>query len=331
MKQKNCLFEKGNDLFSVSIANVFPLHVFNQIPSAIYWGSYSHYLIVAVLISIIALLLSLVLSRFLIHSITKPLSKIINGIMSIGENNLDTRIRVLDGGEIGLLVQQFNTMLDRTQHLMDSIIETEQKKRESELALIQMKMTPHFFYNALESICGLIVTDDKAQAIQVINLLATFYRGILSQGMEIITIEQELSISDSYIRIMQICYPNKFDYRVTCALKYRAIKINKLTLQPILENAIHHGFSTISTGGIISVTVFENSNSIYIDVIDNGCGFSRTTETDLFTNQKQLHTESYGLKNTNERIQMYFGNEYGLSFIPVTEGVTVRIRLPIKI
>ena len=169
------------------------------------------------MIGILLLFGNLYISRILIASITKPLSKITNTIVDIGKGDYNQRVHVKDGGEIGTLANEFNRMVDKTELLMEKIIEKEEEKRESELSLIQMQMTPHFFYNILESICGLIVMDDKRTAIHTISLLSGFYRGVLNKGKEIISIEKELDIAVNYLEIMKICQPDKFKYMIDCS------------------------------------------------------------------------------------------------------------------
>ena len=260
-------------------------------------------------------------------SITKPLSKITNTIVDIGKGDYNQRVHVKDGGEIGTLANEFNRMVDKTELLMEKIIEKEEEKRESELSLIQMQMTPHFFYNILESICGLIVMDDKRTAIHTISLLSGFYRGVLNKGKEIISIEKELDIAVNYLEIMKICHPDKFKYVIDCPKPVKKQSINKLTLQPILENAIHHGFDQMLSGGMICIAGRLEDHKVILEISDNGKGIGMDCLNDR-DREKGFHMESFGLANTDERIKLYFGREYGISIVGQQRGTRIRIELP---
>ena len=294
---------------------------------ASYMKDVQRYAWIDIILGIFLLISNIVFCRVLVVSITKPLSKITKTIVKMGKGDLDQRIHVKDGGEIGTLADEFNKMADQTQMLMAQVVDTEKEKRESELSLVQMQMTPHFFYNILESICGLIVIDEKKTAIKTINLLSKFYRGVLSKGQEVITIEKELELSQNYLEIMKICHPDKFAYDIQCSEEVLCCKIPKMTLQPILENAIHHGFGKISSGGQILITGKLEEHYVIVEVRDNGGGFH--TEIELDGSQaSEYHMESFGLANTNRRIVLYFGEDYGIRIMKSENGARVQIRLP---
>ncbi len=321
MMERNLYFQKPYSEFGWMIIDV--------VPTSSYMRDVMVYACIDVMIGIFLLFANIYISRILIVSITKPLSKITATIVNIGQGDFEQRVQVRDGGEIGTLASEFNRMLDKTQQLMRQIVSTEQKKRESELALIQMQMTPHFFYNILESICGLIVLDDKKTAIRTISLLSDFYRGVLNKGREIIEISQELAISVNYLRIMKICHPGKFEYRIDCPDEIRNCHITKLTLQPILENAIHHGFAHMQEPGRITIEGFLQGGNVILEISDNGRGIGLLSLDELQPEQ-EFHMESFGLKNTNERIRLYFGDAYGITIIQQAVGTKIRIVLPAR-
>lgn len=303
--------------------------IINSVPTSIYMKDIRFYAILDLTIGIFLLTANLYISNILIVSITKPLSKITGTIVNIGKGDYDCRVHVEDGGEIGILAEEFNRMVERTKALMAQIVEKEQEKRESELSLIQMQMTPHFFYNILESICGLIVMDEKKTAINTISLLSGFYRGVLNKGKEIITIKDELTIAENYLEIMKICHPDKFTYSINCPEKLYDGCINKLTLQPILENAIHHGFRQMSTGGIIRIDCYEEKDRTVLEIYDNGCGIPVSNLKEMGKDGNEgFHMESFGLRNTDERIKLYFGAGYGISIVREETGTRIRIILP---
>ncbi len=303
--------------------------IIDAVPASIYMKDIRFYAMLDIMLGIILFTANLYISRILIVSITKPLRKITDTIVNIGSGDYDCRVNVKDGGEIGTLAVEFNRMVEKTKDLMAQIIEKEQEKRESELSLIQMQMTPHFFYNILESICGLIVIDEKKTAIHTISLLSGFYRGVLNKGKEIITIRDELNIAENYLEIMKVCHPEKFIYTIHCPGDLEEHNISKLTLQPILENAIHHGFRQMSSGGMINVNCFEEGDKTVIEIYDNGCGITVENLNDMKKNLNEgFHMESFGLRNTDERIKLYFGEKYGIRIIREKSGTRIRVILP---
>ena len=303
----------------------------SEVSKSIYLTSVTVYAVTMVLLGVAVFLGSLVLVKFLVKSITRPLSQITQTIVEIGKGDYHKRVAVKDGGELGTLAFEFNRMVDKTEILLLEIVEKEEDKRESELSLIQMQMTPHFFYNILESICGLIVMDEKKLAIHTIQLLSGFYRGVLNKGKEIITVKQELDIASNYLEIMKVCYPGKFTYEVTCQPELENHFICKLTLQPILENAIHHGFQEMSGGGLLSIRVFAGERGMVIEVEDNGMGMDDKTRKSILSGESRgFRMESFGLRNTDERIKLYFGSRYGLKILPLAQGTKIRIFLPTR-
>ncbi len=303
--------------------------IIDRVPTAIYMRDVKLYAFIDIMIGILLFFGNLYLSRMLIASITKPLSKITDTIVEIGQGDYEQRVHVKDGGEIGTLAQEFNRMVEKTKLLMEQNMKKEQEKRESDLSLIQMQMTPHFFYNILESICGLIVIDEKRTAIRTISLLSGFYRGVLNKGKEIVPLERELDIAVNYLEIMKICHPGKFRYVIDCPDSIKQNCINKLTLQPILENAIHHGFNQMESGGLIRITGTIEAQKVVLEISDNGRGMKMDMR-EVLEREEAFHMESFGLGNTNERIKLYFGDEYGLSIASQEIGTKIRIELPLQ-
>lgn len=300
------------------------------LPMSIYKKDINIFTKVDIGLGILVLLFGIVLSGRLILSITKPLSSITQTIQGIGKGNLEKRIEGIYNGEIQLLTDEFNKMLDRTNALMEQNVQTEKKKRKFERALIQLQMTPHFFYNILESICGLIVIDDKKLAIHTIQLLANFYRNVLSKGAEQIPIEKEIEIAANYLDIMMICYPGMIQYEIDCQENLKSYLIIKLTLQPILENAVYHGIIAQGQKGSILVKISEREEDIRIVIEDDGAGMSKERLQKLMKGEDSgFSMNSFGVRNTDERLKLFFGKEYGLRIVSKEgKGTSVEIKIP---
>ena len=300
-----------------------------HVQKSAYRESLRHYLLLLLALSLLLLCGSVILVRFLVNSITRSIRSMTETVDRIAQGESDLRVETGEVGEIGILGTEINRMLDRIQSLMTENVQKEQLKREAEMSMLQLQMTPHFFYNIMESLVGLIYMDEKKTAVQVIQHLSGFYRGVLNHGKEIISISQELETAVNYLEIMMICHPGLFTYTINCPDSAGSCAICKLTLQPILENAVHHGFQDLREGGHIDIDVSETEENITIDVRDNGKGMSEESRERILIGESEgFKMESFGLRNTDDRLKLYFGEEYGIRIMEARQGTWIRILLP---
>lgn len=282
------------------------------------------------LVFIVSILISIVFTMLLSNSITKPIIKLKQTMKQVGEGDLEARVELLSKDEVGALAEEFNRMIKKTSNLMESVVNEQKKKKEYELSLLQSQINPHFLYNTLESICGLAELNRNEDIINVVNELALFYRGVLSKGSRIITIRDEISITERYLKILKVRYGDQLDYCIDIdedIYKYTTIK---LLLQPLVENSIYHGLRNKRGKGIVEIKGLIENNKVVIKVIDNGIGIKPEVLDKLFTmHENDYKSKGFGLKSTDDRIKLYFGNEYGLEVFSVYgEGTTVKVILP---
>ncbi|QJD88274.1 sensor histidine kinase [Cohnella herbarum] len=279
-------------------------------------------------------LAAVILTILISKSITRPLNVIKETVRDVQEGNLDVKLNIKSRDEIGALAKEFNKMVGNTKLLMNNIIEEQRQKREYELAVMQSQINPHFLYNTLESICGLADLKRNADVVKIVNQLAQFYRGVLSKGSAIITVEDEIVITQTYLEILKIRYGDQMTYAMDIdpvVFHYNTIK---LLLQPIVENSIYHGLKNKRGKGHIDIAGRIVEDRLILSVSDNGVGIPKEKLETIFnpqdTNQdKNKNTGGFGLKVTDERIKLYFGQEYGLEIRSVYgEGMTVTIALP---
>ena len=136
--------------------------------------------------------------------------------------------------EIGLLSQEFNKMVQKTTELLDRVYYEQSQKRQFELALLQSQINPHFLYNTLENICDLAELNENEKIIDVVSELAMFYRGVLSEGNNIITVRNEIKIVERYLKILKVRYRDKLEYTIEVDKQINDYLIIKLLLQPIV-------------------------------------------------------------------------------------------------
>lgn len=331
-KGKSFTDETGNYFYLSQKYPMLEWQIIAKVPNEIFYKDVEIFTFIALMIGILLLLITSAISRILAYSITKPIKNITNTVKIIAAGDYNQRVKVETADEVGVLSQEFNKMIDTTNQLMSRIVDEEREKREYALSLLQMQMTPHFLYNILESICGLIVMDDKKTATRTINLVSNFYRGVLSKGREIVTIKDEMELSRYYLEVLKICQPNLFEYAIKVEPEINSCLIAKLTLQPILENAIHHGIKRNGHNGRINIKGFIEKEKVIILVADNGQGMTEETlERIQMDTSKRYRMDSFGLKNTDDRIKLYFGSEYGVSISSIYgKGSEVRIELPVQ-
>ncbi len=273
---------------------------------------------------------------FLSDSITKPIRKLCDVTKEISEGDFTVRAEVKTQDEVSELSDSINEMSQHLEVMVKQIKEDERKMRHAELRLLQEQINPHFLYNTLDTIIWLIEGDSSQQAVDMVMSLSAFFRMVLSHGKELITIQEEERHIQSYLEIQQVRYHDILEYEIKIDPKLYPYQILKLTLQPLVENALYHGIKYKRAMGKITVSGLllqeEGENKIQLCVKDNGVGME---QEELERLQKEIQkpckdTESgFGLANVNERIRMNFGMEYGITIQSAKgEGTTVQVIIP---
>lgn len=230
--------------------------------------------------------------------------------------------------EISALSDSFEHMAVRIQKLMEKVRQEEITLRKTELKALQAQINPHFLYNTLDAIAWMCEAGRNEDAVEMVNALARLFRISISRGHELIPIEKELQHAQSYLHIQNFRYKNQFQYTFdvdeTCLQYY----CNKITLQPIIENAIYHGMDRMVDEGMIQIGIHQMDDKIIFTVEDNGVGM--TEEQCMEVLQKEPGDRAgIGIKNVNDRIKIYFGEEYGLAIeSELDEGTRVTITMP---
>lgn len=288
-------------------------------------------LIIIMLITIIILEITMTLA--LNRLITNPIMKLKNGVEEISKGNFDFRFKMKTNDEIGLFAMSFNHMSAQIKKLLFDVEREEKKKREYELALIQQQIKPHFLYNTLDIILKLSQLGQERKAQKVTRRLADYYRNSLSGGADVISVKNELKITLDYLELQKLRYSDVFDYRIEVSELMESIMIPKLSLQPIVENAIEHGFKYLSETGLVRIYDEMHNDAYEIIVEDNGVGMSE----ELMNKLNQVLSDpsdhqtirSFGIKNVSHRMKLFFGNEYGVHIVSKAGvGTEIRIKLP---
>lgn len=269
---------------------------------------------ISLLVVIIASILG---GMYVADTVTRPIRKLEKIMIQVESGDLSVRMHSKYNDEIGRMSNSFDAMLDKTQRLIDQVVQEQKKLRQSELKVLQAQITPHFLYNSLDSVRWLLRLGKVKQAEQMLEALSTLFMVALSRGKEVISIRDEIRHVTSYLVIESMIYSKKIQYTIEVEPEIESYKTLKLLLQPLVENAIYHGIKNKDGVGEICVCVVEEKSGISLAVRDTGIGMSRkqveTLQKSLDTLQRpQTSQKGYGLFNVNERVKLFYGAEYGV-------------------
>ena len=300
-------------------------------PMADITSDYHQMSIFAAFIMFFAIFILVFLNMFVSSRIANPIRALEKSVKQLESGVKDVNISISGSYEIQHLGKAIRSMVNQMHTLMDNIMIEQEAKRKSELNALQEQINPHFLYNTLDSIIWMIENENYDGAIIMVTALARLFRISLSKGKNIITVRDEIEHARNYLTIQNIRYKNKFIYSVEADERTLNLASIKLIIQPLIENAIYHGVEFMGGDGEILVKAYIKENDLYIDVIDNGLGMLQEVCDTLLTNGSKIERKSsgIGLKNVHERIQLYFGKDYGLKiYSEPDEGTTISIHMP---
>ena len=230
--------------------------------------------------------------------------------------------------EVRELSASFDHMVVRIQKLMTTVREEEVNLRKTELKALQAQINPHFLYNTLDSIAWMCEQGRSADAVNMVHALARLFRISISKGHELIPISRELEHAESYLQIQKDRYKNRFTYEFRVDEGCLDYYCNKITLQPILENAINHGLELMVDEGCITVEICQEGEDILFRVTDNGVGMS-AQQVEAIMSRSPGEQAGIGIRNVDDRLKIYFGPRYGLRITSEPDvGTCVEIRMP---
>ena len=273
------------------------------------------------LVIVILFMILIVLVNIIVKSILKNLYGMLGTIRQVQMGDLNIRVENYGMDEMGELGSQFNVMLDKIQNLMEENINREVLAKNSEIRALQNQINAHFIYNVLESIKMMAEIDGEYEISDAITSLGKLLRYSMRWTSPLVTLEEELEYIKNYMDLINL----RFDYRIHLAVHAPKIaylqQIPKMSLQPIIENAIIHGVEELAEDATIYIKAYIKDGIMTIEITDTGRGM---TPEQLDQLKKRIAGEievsggsgnSIGLKNVQDRIQMTFGNEYGISVI----------------
>ncbi len=294
------------------------------------------------IVGFIMIILLLGIGTDINKSITKPVIKMINSINGIGKKGIHERLEKVGQNEIDVIVDSINYMLDKIEDMTKKIFSTQDKlysiefkKKEAEISTLRNQINPHFLYNTLECIRSIGKCNDIDEIVSITTAMADILRYSI-KGDNYVKITDEVEIAKKYLQIMNIRFNGKIKSDIKIDEGLMEKKTIKMVLQPIIENAIYHGLGRKKNSGELKIQVTKYDGIICISVEDDGKGIERqqlasikkmlVNETELFDSSSN---SSIGIINIHRRIQLLYGNKYGIDiWSRVNQGTRISIKLP---
>ena len=288
------------------------------------------YISVAVVLLVMALIIAVSLSR----QITKPI-KCLQDVMQRNQRGgfeLE-HVPVQGRNEISSLCVSYNHMIEYIGELLEINIQKMKEQQWSELRALQAQINPHFLYNTLDSIIWMIETEEQEQAIKMTSALARFFQQSIGTSEIFVTIREELEYTRQYLIIQRMRYKDKLDFDIQVNQDILNMNIIKMVLQPLVENSLYHGLKYKKGQGVIRIAGYRLKDKILIKVSDNGIGMDKDTLNKLFElkeKSEEQKSKGIGLANIQNRLRLYYGEEYGLT-VDSEKGIgtTITVVIPV--
>ncbi len=310
--------------------------IVSVIPNSAFQVTNAQMQVLVAAIAGLAIVLIVIVNYFVSALVTNPIRKLDDSVRVLDEGKLED-LRVFEGGpnEVAHLGRTIRRAVDQMRRLMDDVVREQEEKRKSEFDTLQAQINPHFLYNTLDSIVWMIESGNDREAISMVTALASLFRISLSGGHTVIPIQTELQHAGYYLYIQNIRYKNKFTVNTEVDAGIEEQNTIKLVLQPLLENAIYHAMEMMDGDGVITIRGYAREDGVYLEVADNGLGMTREKMDSLLQPPPDdapvpgRRGSGIGLRNVHQRIQLYYGPQYGLEVESELDvGTTVRVHLP---
>lgn len=288
--------------------------------------------LIASLIFAITLFTTILASLLIARRISKPIDKLQKHMTLVEKGNFYKKFNVDGQKEVVDLGHSFNRMQEEISALMETVLIEQKEKRKTEFIALQTQINPHFLYNTLDSIVYLSENEMNEKVQEMVVALSKFFRISISRGKSIITLKEELEHARNYLLIQQIRYNEKFKFTFDIAEDTLDLKIVKLVLQPIIENAIYHGISTEYDQGLIEIRSYIKGDKLILEVEDDGYGITEEKIQEMYDSMKiEQKQSSVGLRNVYQRLKIYYGDES--DFIidsELDERTIIRLVIPVE-
>ena len=280
---------------------------------------------VTILICIFAAVLAYFITSGMVSS---RIERLTHFMQEVQEGSMDMQMESDDRDEIGMLYRGFGSMMKRIRTLINEVYLSKITQKEAELKALQAQINPHFLYNTLSLINWKALAAGEEDISRMTLALSTFYRTALNRGRNVLQVETELSNTRAYLEIQSMLHDGDFDYEMEAQTEILQCESLNLILQPLVENAIHHGIEEKTDGrGKITVRGWKEDNCVWFMVEDNGVGMEQEVADKILT----MESKGYGVRNVDERIRLCYGEKYAMKVESVVgKGTKMTIHFPAR-
>lgn len=280
--------------------------------------------IAIMLLIVFSIIITSVLSKVMVSG----LEKLRANMEEVEKGNMEITVKSNNEDEVGALIRGFEKMIIQIKALIEDVYESRLIQKDYEMKALQAQINPHFLYNSLSLINWMALETDQEDISKITLSLSTFYRTALNKGKNILRVRDEIKNMRSYLDIQLMMHDYEFDVDVQVEEDILDYNILNLILQPLIENAINHGIDLKTNGrGCIKIIGEKQNDEIVLIVSDNGVGMSNEQAESILTNK----SNGYGVKNVNERIKLYYGEQYQLKIeSEIGIGTKVKVTIPIR-
>ena len=278
-----------------------------------------------------------ILPLFLVISnlVTRPLRQVSNAIRSFSGGDFEQKVEVATRDEVGEVAACFNSMVDAIKNLINENYVIKLREKESEIAVLQAQINPHFLYNTLDSLYWQAMEEENEELAESILALSQLFRLVLSQGQSEIMVGSEMELVSCYLQIQKMRFAKRLDYRVEVEEDVREVKIPKLIIQPFVENAIVHGFEKVEGKCELKVQVRRDGDFVRFEIEDTGVGMTSEQIAQVWKKEPERYTKQrigrYAIKNIRERLRLIYKGNFQLNIQSVVgKGTKVVIAVPFK-
>ena len=288
-------------------------------------------------IFLVLILLIILLSVIISKQVTKPIKEMQKVARQYSLGAFDAKVSVHGKDEIAELGNVLNNMSSQLLELISSVTEKERQSNYLELQTLIYQINPHFLYNTLDSINMLARKNDDIQVALMVTNLSRLFRLSLNRGRDVITVREEMMQVTYYLKIQKFRFEEQLDWNINFDDEILEYRMLKFIMQPLVENAIYHGIKSKNEYGKLTIRGYKDKNMLIFVIKDTGKGMDEDTLTKLYQriNEKkrdEKENRGYGIWNVNQRIKLYYGEQYGLQIDSIVDkGTSIYIKIPAEI
>lgn len=286
------------------------------------------------ILTFLSLLLLVLIYLYMTKTIFGPVQRLSQGMRQVSRKEFEkilphSRKRASHTDEMGMLIENYNLMIDEIQRLMLEVREEEKAKNEEKMKALSMQISPHFVFNTLNTVRWMAISNKQTNIKRMIESLIALMKCVTYTKIEEITVAEELELLEAYIYIQKMRFVN-FDVQYQVEEETKGFRIQKLLLQPLVENCILHAFRGRKQGGVITVRILRRTDVLHIFIEDNGVGFEPKEHIGVQKKEPASPEEHVGIYNVMQRIFLSYGSDYGVELQSKTgEGTMVHLTLPV--